>query len=272
MKNFTEWLREHEYLYDDLDRVDSEDPKAQERLAASQDFISGSREVPNPEYDPDMPWGLDGMLPQEYKDKYPNWQDKRFPSNREEIPANINLGNKRIVLSKYRHPPIVLPIGNKDIAEDHHHGRKPFGGLWYSFGNNWIQWSEQVPWRIRMFIHEIKINSEHMLILKNIEETSLLEKKYGSKRYDGFRYETLINWKKVAKDYGGVELQRNSMHHRDWQEPWDVASGCIWNKQALADTKLLYVYDVHSKKYVKPRNLGLYGGYSSKIKKPLPQD
>lgn len=26
MKTFTEWLKEHEYLYDDLDKVDREDP------------------------------------------------------------------------------------------------------------------------------------------------------------------------------------------------------------------------------------------------------
>jgi hypothetical protein len=273
MKKFTDWLIEHDYLYDDLDKnieLGRPSSKAKERLAASKDFISSRKTVFNPEYDPDIPWSLDKSMPQEYKEKYPNWRDKIGQFNQEEIPAKVDLGKKRIVLSKYRHPPIALPINNKNISQDHHHGFKPFGGLWYSFGSKWIEWSEQVPERIRMFLHEIKINPGRVLILRNKEETSLFEKDYGSKKDNGFKYEIIIDWVRFSKDYDGIELQQNALHYIDWQENWDVPSGCIWNKQAIADTRLLYVYDVNSKKYVTPTSLGLYGGYSSKIKKPLP--
>jgi len=50
---------------------------------------------------------------------------------------------------------------------------------------------------------------------------------------------------------------------------WDVESVVIWDSKALKDTKLLFLYDVNKKEYVRPSTLGVYGGLSSKIKSPL---
>ena len=267
---FKQWI-EHDYLYDDLDKRDNDSEK-EDRVAASQDFIAGSREVPNPHYDPNIPMkdgSFFGNPSQEYQDQNPDWEKKIRQFNHETIPAKINLGNKRIVLSKYRHPPIAFPLNNKDVSEDKHHGRKPYGGLWYAFGSDWIRWSEQVPARLRMFVHEIKINNK-VLILKDKNDKSLFEQKYGKQVPSYYGQETLINWPDVAKDYGGIEVQSGAMNRNGWQEDWDIASGCIWGQDAIADTKLLYVYDVNNKKYVSARELGVYGGYSSRIKNPLP--
>lgn len=275
MKTFRQWL-EHEYLYDDLDRdirLGQPNQQAQDRLAASQSFFGSTEWLPNPQYDPDMPVDPNNLSlhpPKEYQTQNPDWQQRFSQFTTKEIAPQINLANKRIVLSKYRHPPIAMPVLNKSASDDPHHGRKPFGGLWYAFGNNWIGWSQQVPERLRMFVHEIKINKDKMLILDSKEQTNKFEQDYGMKRDLGQKYEIIIDWSKVSKDYGGIELQRSAMHFIDWQENWDIPSGCVWNQDAVADTKLLYIYDINNKEYVSPRKLGLYSGYSSRVKNPLP--
>jgi hypothetical protein len=275
MKSFRQWL-EHDYLYDDLDRdilLGSPNQKAQSRLAASQSFFGSIEQVPNPQYDPNMPvdpQSISAYPPKEYQDQNPNWRQRYDQFLTKKIAPQIDLANKRIVLSKYRNPPIAMPISNQSPTQDPHHGRKPFGGLWYAFGNDWIGWSQQVPERLRMFVHEIVTNKNKMLVLDSKEKTNRFEQDYGIKRDLGNKYEMLIDWPKLSTDYGGIELQLSAMHFIDWQENWDIASGCVWDQSAIADTRLLYVYNVNNNKYVSPRELGIYSGYSSKIRKPLP--
>lgn len=275
--NFKSWL-EHEHLYDDLDsnfQLGTTSEKAKERQSASQVFIGKTKTIPNLKYDPKMPIDSQSMFgnpPKEYQEENPDWRDRFSQFSHETIPPEINLKNKRIVCSKYRHPPIAQPILNKDPLVDHNNGRKPAGGLWYAFGNDWIDWSQQVPHRIRMFIHEIKVDTRKMVILDSKEKTNLFEKDYGIKRKipGSQRYETLINWINVVRDYGGIEIQKNGLHFSDWQEYWDIASGCIWNQHTLKDSRLLYVYDINKREYVRPEKLGVYSGKASRIKRPLP--
>lgn len=275
--NFKKWL-EHDHLYDDLHtkhELGKTSPEENERLNASRPFIGSTEYHPNPDYDKEMPRDYDnnhfGLPPKEYRDNHPDWEKRFYKTLHKEIAPQINLKNKRIVLSRYRHPPVVIPITNKDPMIDHHHGLKPYGGLWYAFGNDWIGFSQSVPHRLSMFIHEIKIDLNKILILKNKQETENFERDYGLKRdINSEKYEVIIDWQKVSRDYSGIEIHKEALHYIDWQEYWDLASGCIWNQDALKDSKLLYVYNIFSKKYESPRTLGVYSGKSSKIKKRLP--
>lgn len=266
MKTFKEFLIEHNYLRDNLPPGSSVEPspEAEDRLIASKAFT--------------------------------------------DQPAALSKKSK-IVMSAYRHPPIAIKIKNESIHKDHHHGGKPYGGMWYAFGNDWINFSQQMPHRIRMFVHEIKTNDNNIFIIDTNEKLLEFEKKYGYifyyksesqewdyekwikgeikkkpaqkiiKKYNGEKIKItkdmqdtriLINWPDVAKNYSGVEIRKSGLSGIDWQEYWDLESGCIWNQSAIKDTKLIYVYDVNKKKYVKPIKIGVYGGYSSKIKNPLP--
>lgn len=61
-----------------------------------------------------------------------------------------------------------------------------------------------------------------------------------------YKYDySLIYWRSVAKDFGGIEIQnwkslcpslRNSVEwdpRLDWLNDWDLSSGCVWNTHVL---------------------------------------
>jgi hypothetical protein len=231
-------------------------------------------------------------------DNHPDIEDRRKaadifirgdylePHEKENIKF-INLPkSKRIVVSAYREPPIPLPLKNLDVQENRYHGIKPIGGLWYAFGNDWIRFAQNnLPDKMFMFIHEIYVNAPNMIVLNSEKEKRDFEIKYGwtgesdrqsgtggnITKYKGEEYprSLWINWKDVKKDYDGVELNRGALNRRYWNDAWDIPSGCIWNKNALKDSKLLYVYNVKTKTYVKPNELGIYAGKSSKARNPI---
>ena len=61
-----------------------------------------------------------------------------------------------------------------------------------------------------------------------------------------YKYDySLIYWRSVAKDFGGIEIRnwkslcqslRNTVEwdpRLDWLNDWDLSSGCVWNKNML---------------------------------------
>jgi|694.fasta_scaffold04876_46 hypothetical protein len=185
-----------------------------------------------------------------------NALNKFFPDG--DTYPQINLENKRIVMSKYRQPPIVIPY--KGTRSD-----KPKGGLWYGEGNEWISFIQyNIPNLIAMFVHEIFINPSRMCIIHDEKTLEDFTWKY---RLDA--ESEVIDWDKVASEFDGIECFGNGFDKENWQYSWDVPSGCIWNNTALKDSKLLSVYDVHNKKFRKANELGVYAGNASKIKNPI---
>jgi len=263
--NFKCWF-EHEYLQDRKE----DEPY---RVSASDSFIDGLSSHPNPEYDSDFAAKFHFReLPKDYEEKVPNWRNKIYPNTHTEVPAELSLKGKRIVLSKYRHPPIVLPISNGDISVDKYHGFKPQGGLWYALGNAWIQFAQGMPAKMGSFVHEVMIDTNRILVLNDEESCSNFERRYGVKQEKSHPsdIEFLINWPNVVKDYAGIEISGSGLHRQDWQEYWDIPSGVIWDKLGLKDSKLLYVYNIKTKKYVRAGDLGVYAGRSSRIRSSLP--
>jgi hypothetical protein len=161
--------------------------------------------------------------------------------------------------------------------------------MWYAFGSEWIQFAHSsMPLMLYMFIHEIILDTKRIAIINSKESLNTFEKNYGFnfhynqngekviKKYDGENTsysssEVLINWPDVVKDFDGVEVYGKGLTRNDWQEYWDIPSGCVWNQSAIKDSRLLYLYNIKTKQYVKPESLGIYAGYSSKIKTPLPE-
>lgn len=249
--NFKLWL-ESEYTRDTISRdTEWDHPDIEDRKKAASAFLGG--------------FDLD-------------------PDERKNIKI-INLPKtKRIVVSAYREPPIPTPLENLDVQENRWHGAKPFGGLWYAFGNDWISFAHSgLPTKLYMFIHEVTVNTQNMIIINSKKDRRDFEIKYGwtgqsDKQSGGFlsKYQgeknpqsLWINWKDVQKDYGGFEIHEDALDNNNWNWGWDIPCGCIWNKSALKDSKLLYVYDVKNKTYVKPNKLGLYAGKSSQARNPI---
>ena len=76
-----------------------------------------------------------------------------------------------------------------------------------------------------------------------------------------FNY-SVIDWKKVAKDYGGIEFypyikysslffNKKPLEIYIWYHAVDISSGCIWNTKSIIQTiKLLYKLNLKTKHYI----------------------
>jgi len=112
-------------------------------------------------------------------------------------------------------------------------GFKP-RGLWYGIGTSWIDWvrSEMSEWEDE-HVFKIDVNESEMLMIHTLEDLHSFTNKYGGG--DG-----LIHWDVVANEYGGIEISPYMWPARmdrrtSWYYSWDVASGCIWNKEVVTN-------------------------------------
>lgn len=158
-------------------------------------------------------------------------------------------------------------IFNKKYKQSSH-GFKP-EGFWYSCHDSWYNWiiREDMKDFLHRYIHKININrnilttiqikdKNKLLVIKNTKDFDIFNKRYGIKyddlsgQYDIIHY--VINWKKVARDYGGIEicpyLSRRKKYF--WYLMWDVASGCIWDVRHIIKNIEL-IYEKKKRKYIK---------------------
>lgn len=119
-------------------------------------------------------------------------------------------------------------------------GPKP-SGLWYGIGDSWIRWvrSEMEDWE-QDNVFKLNINEGNIAIIRTYDKLAGFDAKYGID-YHGMR---MVNWVEVAKDYDGIEIAPYINEGRFkyfWYYGWDVASGCIWNKDAITSIDKLVV-------------------------------
>lgn len=109
-------------------------------------------------------------------------------------------------------------------------------GFWYSCGLDWIEWVQSNnPGWMGSYFYEVKIDLRKMLRIRTRRALAEFNEEYGVVYAGEFRN---IDWKRVAGSYDGVEIcphqgkaRRDSAY--SWYWSWDVASGCIWNPDAL---------------------------------------
>jgi len=123
-------------------------------------------------------------------------------------------------------------------------------GLWYGFGNEWIDWvrGNMPDWEGNHVYHIIFPESKNVLKIKSVHEIMEFTKGYlsdinkvggyspggiGYAHAYGIKHMTMyMDWPKVAKKYDGIEIYpylHNVRHELMWYYGWDVASGCVWN-------------------------------------------
>lgn len=152
-------------------------------------------------------------------------------------------------------------------------------GFWYSCYSSWYDWvKKEMPEWLFKYIHKINIKTniitniqnkdkDKLLVINNIKDFDILIEEYGfiektiSNEYEKYYkqiykkekyYCTWIDWRKVSKDYGGIEICPLLKDGRVylWYSIWDVGSGCIWNiEKIIKDTEL--IYEKKNNKYVK---------------------
>jgi len=146
--------------------------------------------------------------------------------------------NDRIIMSKYD----TIDFDSNKVGEQEV-GSKP-KGLWYGIGDSWIRWvrSEMEDWE-HDNVFKLNINKTNILKISHILELKLYDRIYGMD-YNGMR---MMNWVEVAEDYDGIEIApyiNGAQFEYDWYYGWDVASGCIWNKDAITSIDKLVVDNV----------------------------
>ena len=159
-------------------------------------------------------------------------------------------------------------------------------GLWYSLYSSWFNHIifQDMDYKIKDYIHKIELNkniftnlqnpdSNKILLIKNLNDVAIFTRKYktekgkrkkmnmdpNSKIY--FNY-SVIDWEKVAKDYGGIEIypyikysslffNKKHLEICIWYHAVDISSGCIWNTKSIIQTiKLMYKKDLKTKHYI----------------------
>jgi len=185
-----------------------------------------------------------------------NW--RKFLTEEESAPFFLDLKlNPDQKILALREPWDGFPKGlnNKKKQET---GLKP-KGVWYGCGDSWLKWMSK--WKPEWldavnYIYELELAQEFILTITNEEQFKRFEREYwGRAPWQGRggwtetgppdgQYER-IEWDVLVGQYDGIEICpylkefRNSTSR--WYYTWDVASGCIWDSNALDDEpKLLW--------------------------------
>jgi hypothetical protein len=121
---------------------------------------------------------------------------------------------------------------------DQRKASKP-SGLWYGFGDSWLNWvkSEMPGWERSKFF-KLELDLSKMLRLEHSSDLLSFTKKYRIITEIDSNY--YIDWPKIAKEYSGIEIDKYYYNHRydlNWYYSWDVASGCVWNQNAIIKIK-----------------------------------
>lgn len=137
----------------------------------------------------------------------------------------------QLLKTKYKDARTIMTkdetISAKDtVKQDNRH--KP-SGLWYGIGSEWVDWvrSEVPEWEAE-YMHILDVDLNKMVVIRTYDELLSFTEAYGD--------EMAIDWGRVANDYHGIEIApyiHKARLELMWYYTWDIASGCIWNTQAI---------------------------------------
>ena len=120
--------------------------------------------------------------------------------------------------------------------EEQREDAKPYG-LWYACGLDWIRWvSWEMPHWLTPYIYGIDVDLSDMKVIETDRTLDAFTRMYASSKYT-------IRWSEVAEVYAGIEIcpyidSRRMTSSTSWYYPWDVASGCVWEAEAVLDLRL----------------------------------
>lgn len=109
-------------------------------------------------------------------------------------------------------------------------------GLWYAVGSSWIDWvKDNMPEWEYDNVFSVELDPSKIIKLSSHDDIMEFTSRY-KKNYHGF---IMIDWGKVSQDYSGIEISPYIWKARklNWYYTWDVASGCIWNQDAIKSIK-----------------------------------
>jgi hypothetical protein len=115
-------------------------------------------------------------------------------------------------------------------------------GLWLSVGDEWMGWCRDEEYGLTHYIHEHDVtltDGANVLKLTSTGDLDGFSRDYG-RRLSSSYPSVYIDWTRVAADYEGIVIapyqwERRYTPHTHWYYGWDVASGCIWDRAAIAE-------------------------------------
>jgi len=114
-------------------------------------------------------------------------------------------------------------------------GPKP-DGLWYACGFGWINYLiTEYHKAFGRYLYQIDIDTRDMAVLDGGKTQDFINEYAVKDRWDGG---VDINWKRVAREYKGVQACRGAYY--DFHNKWDVSSGCIWDLSAITGVTVLH--------------------------------
>ena len=160
------------------------------------------------------------------------------------------------IASRYKNEPIhvgryeVINSINQEQApieefEERGVANKPYG-LWFARGDGWMQFIDRNHFGIiGKQAHKLNLNTSEIAqvnknTIKDFEKKYLVGKDFFNDLSPIYG-DGVIDWKKVAEDYSGVEVNLESFGESrpKWLTGWDITSGALWNDKALNGTSHL---------------------------------
>jgi len=148
-------------------------------------------------------------------------------------------------LVKYSRDPLVF---DRSWDYDNHHEiasavGKP-RGFWLSDEDDygWSQWCEGESWNLDGLMHatEFSLTAEaNVLHITTEAEFRAFGEEYRILAYPSIGSNmTTIDWARVRREHDGIIISPYRYESRFdfenfWYAGWDVASGCIWNLEAI---------------------------------------
>jgi len=119
-------------------------------------------------------------------------------------------------------------------------------GLWVTVEgeDDWKSWCQRENFQLEnlMYAYDVKLNAASKILrLQSAADIDMFTTQYQSR----WQLSPLhaIDWRKVASEYSAIIIapyiyQRRHTPQTLWYYPWDCASGCIWDKDAIESIKL----------------------------------
>lgn len=146
-----------------------------------------------------------------------------------------------MILEHYTAEPLILDRSRAYEQRVHFKPR----GFWVSVKgeDDWPRWCREndFAWARLEVRHEVTVSeTANILLLDSPIKMFEFNRQYHAPMIpeQRSRYTEYIDWERVAKDYDGIIIAPYhwSLRMRDdlfWYYSWDVASGCIWNLDAI---------------------------------------
>lgn len=152
------------------------------------------------------------------------------------------------------------PIEEMENAPRNWLGRADYKprGLWYDFNGSWVDMllddSKYMKWALERldssnYVYKVTVDKTNLLVINSVKRAVAFTKAFGVELPSmGMKYNFLINWRKVALHYDGIEVC-DCCDDLDgtflWFNYWDCSSGCVWNKRGVKKLKLVANYQVN---------------------------